>query len=72
MKTIEVDDDELYSYIASHQAYRRERIRHLRRMLKFSATTRPTASAVKGTCGATVANETRFNPVLKEQSSRDA
>ncbi len=27
MKTIEVDD-ELYRYIASHSAYRRERIRH--------------------------------------------
>ncbi|EJV4255304.1 replication initiation regulator SeqA, partial [Salmonella enterica] len=49
MKTIEVDD-ELYSYIASHTKHIGESASDiLRRMLKFSATTQPTASAVKGT-----------------------
>ncbi len=71
MKTIEVDD-ELYSYIASHTgAYRRERIRHfLRRMLKFSATTQPTASGEGDACGATRCRSETVNPV--KDSSRDA
>lgn len=48
MKTIEVDD-ELYSYIASHTKHIGESASDiLRRMLKFSATTQPTASAAKG------------------------
>ncbi|VEB62074.1 replication initiation regulator SeqA [Salmonella enterica subsp. enterica] len=54
MKTIEVDD-ELYSYIASHTKHIGESASDiLRRMLKFSATTQPTAFSGEGdACGAT-------------------
>lgn len=64
MKTIEVDD-ELYSYIASHTKHIGESASDiLRRMLKFSATTQPTASAVKGTPAAQpVAEAKPVNPV---------
>ncbi len=61
MKTIEVDD-ELYSYIASHTKHIGESASDiLRRMLKFSATTQPTASAVKG--------RLRRNPLPKRNRS---
>lgn len=64
MKTIEVDD-ELYSYIASHTKHIGESASDiLRRMLKFSATTQPTASAAKGTPAAQpVAEAKPANPV---------
>ncbi|EAA6411054.1 replication initiation negative regulator SeqA [Salmonella enterica subsp. enterica] len=64
MKTIEVDD-ELYSYIASHTKHIGESASDiLRRMLKFSATTQPTASAVKGTPAVQpVAEAKPVNPV---------